>query len=1184
MAPETAKIRILFIQATPPDWKPLDIGTEQRNLDQALNQALKRDAFEWQVVPAARVNDLLPRLRRYQPHVVHFAGHGSRQGEIILNAPDGKAAHPLSAEDFAATLLLYLEKADPPVRLAVLAGCHTAQAAELLSAAVDCAVGMADDVDDAAMAEVFTPALYRALGDHGRVQDALSEAHQALRNHGWDREADAVQPYVRPGVDVEAVVLTADTRRTLSPLHLDYLRRLFGKPWANVSLADMLEERSEEIRLLDIYVPLQVDFGVVVKTQDHMIKEWWAKQEQVEALKREARRAHLVADNQAMAALLEQSEKLRAWPDLGVGEEGLQQIVNGIQCTITERHSAGQKTEDGEHPWYMEAHDAASVQARFVLLGDPGSGKSSFLRHLALCLAGELRRRHGDDGIPDNASLVALRDWLLDTYTPIYVELRDLVRHAFPALPADPAQPYPLPSCDNFWRYVRQHILADDLAGLLGELQQAFASGEAILLLDGLDEVPQGADTRRQRQIKSLVASLVAAYPSLRIIITGRPHAYRRGDWALDDFGRAELRPLSLNRLHELAVALFAKVEPVNAKQKADEFTDAVKRAGIKPSMRANPLFFTMLVGLWLDPDGEPRDLPQTEAELYRQAVDLLLGLWTRRRAPEPSVIEKLGFDDVPRVRAVLEALACSVQGQSAPDQDTTVFSGGLLADLLYKAGVRVFAEDLLDYLSQHAGILVSSAPQEFHFIHRSFQEHLAACELTHTKPAERIPPVAPERRFPQGLIQRACQQPDLWANVVQLAADELLARERCREFWGLLGGLCRPLVKEQQFAETALLAVQVAERHKLCAQTIPSEPDFDEAEWVSAARKSRPLLLEAAKFILTDLTFAPEQRDIAGKLLGDGPRNKGGKKDQDGPLLWPPPGHDPRPGVGVKNGLPDIKWVKIPDDGEFIYQDDERRTEPTFWIAQYPVTYAQYRAFLEADDGFHDPRWWRGLAALKGLADAPGNQRFKYWNHPAENVSWYDAIAFCRWLTAQVKAKVEVKAEGWEALLPKEVLEGGDWKITLSTEWQWEKAARGRDGRFFPWGGKKLEDYEPGYANIDETASIIGTKIGPHYLQKTSAVGMYPQGASPDGVLDLSGNVWEWCLNEYQNPERAQEDSSANHVLRGGSWHDSVELASALARVDGWHYAHSPSGFGWWWRWRPLSVALASDALISEL
>ncbi len=111
-----------------------------------------------------------------------------------------------------------------------------------------------------------------------------------------------------------------------------------------------------------------------------------------------------------------------------------------------------------------------------------------------------------------------------------------------------------------------------------------------------------------------------------------------------------------------------------------------------------------------------------------------------------------------------------------------------------------------------------------------------------------------------------------------------------------------------------------------------------------------------------------PADRDIAGRLLGQEPF----------------PGHDPRPGVGVKAGLPDLDWVYIPA-GEFIYQDGERRYEPEFWITRYPITYAQFETFLRAEDGFHNPRWWEGLAADEDDRRAPGKQAFPYWNHPRE-------------------------------------------------------------------------------------------------------------------------------------------------------------------------------------------------------
>ena len=230
----------------------------------------------------------------------------------------------------------------------------------------------------------------------------------------------------------------------------------------------------------------------------------------------------------------------------------------------------------------------------------------------------------------------------------------------------------------------------------------------------------------------------------------------------------------------------------------------------------------------------------------------------------------------------------------------------------------------------------------------------------------------------------------------------------------------------------------------------------------------------------------------------------------------------------------------------EWTYQNKKHEPLGTFWIARYPVTHAQYHAFLEAKDGFANPEWWHDLTAPEEDRKRPGEQRFPYWNHPAECVSWYDAIAFCRWLTAKAKTQVEVKAEGWEKLLPSELARGQGWKITLPTEWQWEKAARGHDGREFPWG----KEYVSGNANIDETYG--SSKVGLHYLQKTSAVGMYPYEKpeeSPYGVADLSGNVWEWCLNEYEQPNNTSEGGSETRVLRGGSWYEHVGVAAASFR-----------------------------------
>ena len=162
MATASPKLTILFIQPSEADLKT---GVELRNLRDALLRERHGDALILQPLPAAQVKDLAWGLRFHKPTVIHFAGHGSRFGELYLDADEDKRNQLLSAADLAETLRVYQVEARQPVKLAVLTGCYTAEAAKLISQYLDCAIGADSEIGDDAFAKVFTPNLYATLAD-----------------------------------------------------------------------------------------------------------------------------------------------------------------------------------------------------------------------------------------------------------------------------------------------------------------------------------------------------------------------------------------------------------------------------------------------------------------------------------------------------------------------------------------------------------------------------------------------------------------------------------------------------------------------------------------------------------------------------------------------------------------------------------------------------------------------------------------------------------------------------------------------------------------------------------------------------------------------------------------------------------------------------------------------------------
>ncbi|MEO8084685.1 MAG: SUMF1/EgtB/PvdO family nonheme iron enzyme, partial [Ardenticatenales bacterium] len=245
----------------------------------------------------------------------------------------------------------------------------------------------------------------------------------------------------------------------------------------------------------------------------------------------------------------------------------------------------------------------------------------------------------------------------------------------------------------------------------------------------------------------------------------------------------------------------------------------------------------------------------------------------------------------------------------------------------------------------------------------------------------------------------------------------------------------------------------------------------------------------------------------------------------------------DDRPGIGLNAaGLPDIVWCAVPGGAVVIEDGVGEKSVAPFKIAQFPVTYAQYKAFRDTPGGYADERWWTMAPKLADRQAEPGEQRWPIGNHPAERVSWYDAMAFCRWLTARMRAELP------DALPP-------GTEIRLPTEAEWQQAATGgKKANRYPW-GKDLAD---GMANINET--WLG-EDGTYYVGQTTAVGMYPRGVvrglGDPPIHDMSGNVWEWTLSERSDGGNGKLTQARRRVVRGGSWYRYHGSARARSRFD---------------------------------
>jgi len=655
--------------------------------------------------------------------------------------------------------------------------------------------------------------------------------------------------------------------------------------------------------------------------------------------------------------------------------------------------------------------------------GAPGSGKSTFCRWLALLAAGGT--------LPDHP--IPAPEGFRET-------LPDALRGPFPLLCRLREWGGREEGLSGKGHWTRAQ-LEESLSGWLDHtrpggltaavFREELTDRRCLLILDGVDEVPEtlpGGHLPR----RNFITGLADALPEWlkrgnRVLLTSRPYGLRDDDRRLG-LTVAELAELPDPLQDTFVRRWYAAADPQRAGEKAGGLLSHLAEREELAELRRNPMLLTALCVMW----DQGQKLPQDFYRLY----DAVTGQVLYKRYSTENERDRARF----RLEAVALGMHCGLAAERItpdPEVDIEEIDRHLAAysqsDVVTESGAADATGRREDLLS-NSGLLLPQKRGRAAFYHQSFQEFLAAVRLRRigVKPKDLLPHHAATPAWRRTLRFLFCAIADKDSPEAAIAGFESL-RDHLEP------------ARLQRDVNPALLFAD-------CLEVAHGR------RW-NLERFAEPLR-RACDHALGHLD-PPERAQLWGTL---------------GRL-----GLDDRPGVGLRDSLPDIAWVEVPA-GAFLF-GEEKRTEtlPDFRIARYPVTNAQYQAFFD-EGGYETDAWWEGLAERP----EPARGAWTDPNQPRETVSWYEAMAYSRWLDARLRER---------GLLPKGSA------VRLPTEEEWEKAARGSDGREFPWG-----EFASGRANIDETLD----DAGPHYLRQTSAVGLYPAGASPCGALvwpAVSGN-----------------------------------------------------------------------------
>ncbi len=813
---------------------------------------------------------------------------------------------------------------------------------------------------------------------------------------------------------------------------------------------------------------------------------------------------------------------------------------------ISLRFSSGETEDSASVRWEkLFIPNAPAEQKRVVILGEPGAGKTTLLDYLNLVFCGEI-----PSAIPS----------ALGNPLPVYVRLREVSKET---------------SLLNL-------ITAPRLMqrSPTGFFDRFLGTGKCVVMLDGLDEV---LDDEMHESVSRQIDQVINSYPDNWYIITCRVAGWRG---QIKGFRIYEARPFDENDIRGFITAWYREVLRSDeldkivgsadertrreietralqaANQQADALWDSLRRNSGLMRVARTPLILSLIT---LVHYARQAELPKGRAMLYQRCLEILLEEWDmaekRLRLPDaPSLQDKL---------LTMKTIAFHFQENDILEMNAQGLHT-LVEPLLGSLSVKTSAKSLIEHIYQRSGILVETAIGRYGFAHRALQDYLVASHISESFNDALLVKHAGEEpwdeiiRIAIGLVKPAKRAETLLRALLEKNEDRslTLAGWSLNEDIQIQPGLRQQIVTGLQTRMNTLLAGNLSGEafSRLTSALISTDQPAFERFLTSALDGQDTALQERVLNLLPELNpqdsprFVPLlYRLISSQHMAAAPaalalsrlpivpdaetwqvlaQARAGKQEQlrqAATWAWCEFGR-----------FQELRLVKVPA-GEFIMgsnpqtdrfaQDDEQPQHtlylPTYYIGKTPVTVAQYRTFLQ-ESGYN-------LKDKNGLS-APANQ-------PITSVTWYDALAYAV-----------------------------HYGMSLPSEAEWEKGARGVDGRIYPWGNQWMN----GLANTKESWSGGRGLLARARNLKTSAgptpVGQFsPGGDSPYGCVDMIGNVWEWTRSErYKpypyDPTDGREDISrkdAGRGLRGGSFYnDSVGVRCAFRVGNGPGYRGVYHGF----------------------